>query len=96
MWLLYFIRWYYQLGRTFDYILFPRHYISIGYGCQQKRLILREFGHIIGFYNEHQRPDRDDYEVRPENLNKLTTKKIDSLGEAYDYASVMHYKCDHT
>ena len=34
--------------------------LNLGDGCQFVGLVLHEFGHAIGFYHEHNRPDRDD------------------------------------
>lgn len=34
--------------------------LNMGDGCQYVGLVLHEFGHAIGFYHEHNRPDRDD------------------------------------
>ena len=34
--------------------------LNLGSGCQYVGLVLHEFGHAIGYYHEHNRPDRDD------------------------------------
>ena len=62
--------------------------------------IVHELGHVIGFYHEHQRTDRDQYvQILWENLIKsdvirsqynIVTKASD-LGTSYDYNSIMHY-----
>ncbi|KAL7058452.1 hypothetical protein AAHC03_016806 [Spirometra sp. Aus1] len=61
---------------------------------------MHELGHVMGFWHEQSRPDRDDYvEVFEENIedtklfnyDKKGTDVIDSLGEPYDYYSIMHY-----
>lgn len=33
--------------------------LNMGDGCQYVGLVLHEFGHAIGYYHEHNRPDRD-------------------------------------
>ena len=68
---------------------------------------MHELGHVIGFWHEHQREDRDEYiRVIEENLyggddpNSSARKSYEILrflndhGVGYDYASVMHYGKD--
>lgn len=89
--------------------------------------IIHELGHVIGFHNEYQRPDRDEYieiiEGKPSfdrfskkmspgeriiedesfyedklptklfwdsPFKKLSSDEFDTLGEPYDFASIMH------
>ena len=61
---------------------------------------MHELGHVIGFWHEHSRPDRDKYvEIKWGNINvdyrdnfkKYGHGEIDSLGVPYDYDSIMHY-----
>lgn len=33
--------------------------LNMGPGCQYVGLVLHEFGHAIGYFHEHNRPDRD-------------------------------------
>ena len=43
--------------------------LNMGDGCQYVGLVLHEFGHAIGYYHEHNRPDRDDtVEVKWDNI----------------------------
>ena len=61
---------------------------------------MHEIGHAVGFYHEHNRPDRDEYvEVRFNNVqqglqsafDKVLPGRTNLLGYGYDYASIMHY-----
>ena len=64
---------------------------------------MHELGHAIGFYHEHQRPDRDQHitvklgNVRPDardQFDKDAPGTTNLLGYGYDYASIMHYNDD--
>ena len=66
----------------------------------QKPLLIHELGHVLDFYHEHSRPDRDDYvTIHPEHVFpdwlykfiKYPTSSVDSHDIPYDYASIMHY-----
>jgi len=74
--------------------------IRLARGCWRKGTIMHEIGHSIGFYHEQSRPDRDQHveilwnnikSANKHNFNKYKTDRIDSLGTAYDYDSMMHY-----
>ncbi|KAK0168286.1 hypothetical protein PV327_002110 [Microctonus hyperodae] len=74
--------------------------ISIGKNCDKFGIVVHELGHVVGFWHEHTRPDRDHHVqiVRDNimtgqeyNFNKLTNEEVDSLGLLYDYDSIMHY-----
>ncbi|KAL8603880.1 hypothetical protein ACOMHN_049698 [Nucella lapillus] len=74
--------------------------ISIGKNCDKFGIVVHELGHVIGFWHEHTRPDRDEHvqiiykNIMPGqeyNFNKLTGSDVNSLGETYDYSSIMHY-----
>ena len=69
--------------------------------CKEVSTIVHELGHVVGFWHEHSRPDRDQYIrinwdnihwSRMFNFNKLPTKEIDSMNVSYDYRSIMHYE----
>ncbi|XP_077999583.1 tolloid-like protein 1 [Glandiceps talaboti] len=74
--------------------------ISIGKNCDKFGVVVHELGHVVGFWHEHTRPDRDGHvTIQTENIQpgqdynfqKLDATEINSLGESYDYNSIMHY-----
>jgi len=74
--------------------------VSIGNGCAYHYIVFHELMHAVGFYHEQSRYDRDTYVTvnyanirsgRSHNFNKYTSSQVQTLGEPYDYASVMHY-----
>ncbi|XP_044003802.1 tolloid-like protein 1 isoform X2 [Aphidius gifuensis] len=74
--------------------------ISIGKNCDKFGIVVHELGHVVGFWHEHTRPDRDRHVqiIRDNimtgqeyNFNKLTHEEVDSIGLPYDYDSIMHY-----
>lgn len=74
--------------------------ISIGKNCDKFGIVVHELGHVVGFWHEHTRPDRDHHVqiVRDNimagqeyNFNKLTEEEVNSLNLPYDYDSIMHY-----
>ncbi|XP_027036187.1 uncharacterized protein LOC113664759 [Pocillopora damicornis] len=77
-----------------------RQTTSLGRGCAHHGIVVHELGHLVGFWHEQNRPDRDNYiEIKEENIipkfkyafHKYSSRRIDSLGVEYDYKSVMHY-----
>ncbi|KAG8183432.1 hypothetical protein JTE90_023188 [Oedothorax gibbosus] len=74
--------------------------ISIGKNCDKFGIVVHELGHVVGFWHEHTRPDRDKHVQiisrnivagQEYNFNKLTEEEVNSLGLQYDYESIMHY-----
>ncbi|VDN21201.1 unnamed protein product, partial [Gongylonema pulchrum] len=77
-----------------------RQAVSLGDGCLRKGIAIHELMHVLGFFHEQSRADRDSYvDIHWENVDptlvdqfdKYSTTIIDELGAPYDYASVMHY-----
>ncbi|XP_039470178.1 bone morphogenetic protein 1-like isoform X2 [Oreochromis aureus] len=74
--------------------------ISIGKNCDKFGIVVHELGHVIGFWHEHTRPDRDEHvsiirdniqQGQEYNFLKMEPGEVDSLGEVYDFGSIMHY-----
>lgn len=68
--------------------------------CDSTRTVIHEFMHALGVFHEHQRYDRDNHiKVLQENImpdalsqyEKESAAEMTTLGEAYDYGSIMHY-----
>ncbi|CAD6185221.1 unnamed protein product [Caenorhabditis auriculariae] len=77
--------------------------ISIGKNCDKFGIVVHELGHVVGFWHEHTRPDRDQYvdifyksiqTGQDYNFEKSKQEEVDSLGEPYDFSSIMHYARD--
>jgi astacin len=70
-------------------------------GCFYSKTIQHELMHVIGFFHEQSRPDRDDFlqinlqnveSSMAHNFNKYTWgATVFNQGSTYDYASIMHY-----
>ncbi|CAD6215758.1 GSCOCG00000570001-RA-CDS, partial [Cotesia congregata] len=80
-----------------------RSELSLADGCEAIEIILHELGHVLGFYHEHQHPDRDQWvQINERNIDqgyesefwRLSRVHVDTLGLPYDYQSVMHYPND--
>jgi hypothetical protein len=35
--------------------------LSVGHGCEYHNVMLHELGHVIGYWHEQSRPDRDEH-----------------------------------
>ncbi|XP_036324703.1 dorsal-ventral patterning protein tolloid [Rhagoletis pomonella] len=77
-----------------------RQAISIGRNCEKFGIVVHELGHVVGFWHEHTRTDRDKHiNINKDNIMKgqeynfdvLSPEDVDSLGLPYDYNSIMHY-----
>ncbi|KAK8771464.1 hypothetical protein V5799_025284 [Amblyomma americanum] len=71
--------------------------------CPGLGQVAHELLHVLGFFHEHSRPDRDEYvdvlwdNIKPDANQSFWLKpetEADTLGEPYDYESVMHYPFD--
>jgi len=70
-------------------------------GCFSSGTIQHELMHVLGFYHEQSRPDRDNFltinlenvqENMRHNFNKYAWgSTVHNQGSSYDYNSVMHY-----
>ncbi|EDO47261.1 predicted protein [Nematostella vectensis] len=77
--------------------------MSVGNGCEYHHVMLHELGHVIGFWHEQSRPDRDEYvRVLWHNIAKgwenaflkLSWEAVDTMRVHYDFSSIMHYPFD--
>ncbi|XP_033747056.1 LOW QUALITY PROTEIN: uncharacterized protein LOC117332279 [Pecten maximus] len=74
--------------------------VSLVSACLKKGTVIHELMHVLGFFHEQTRPDRDAWvQVITENIrggyehnfDKLDSRLVDNLGVEYDYGSVLHY-----
>ncbi|XP_023232099.1 zinc metalloproteinase nas-6-like [Centruroides sculpturatus] len=76
-----------------------RQILNLGRGCWNLGIIVHELGHVIGFYHEHNRPDRDRYiDIKWSNIIDEHTKtflmydkNLLRICDKYSYDSIMHY-----
>ncbi|CAF3586687.1 unnamed protein product [Adineta steineri] len=70
-------------------------------GCAYQDIVMHELIHAAGFAHEQTRPDRESHVTinynniqsgTESNFQRYLTTQADTLGRAYDYASIMHYK----
>ena len=74
--------------------------VSVGRSCFTFANVIHEIGHVVGFWHEQSRPDRDEYvDILDWNIRRgyeinflrLPPSLINSQGVGYDYNSIMHY-----
>ncbi|OWF42694.1 Zinc metalloproteinase nas-13 [Mizuhopecten yessoensis] len=74
--------------------------VSLVSSCLRKGTVIHELMHVLGFFHEQTRPDRDAWvQIITENIlpgkeynfDKLDSRLVDTLGVEYDYGSVLHY-----
>lgn len=71
--------------------------VSIGAGCANLNVVVHEIGHVIGFYHEQSRSDRDEYidivwsNVLPGYALQFRKESDVSFGIPYDLTSTMQY-----
>lgn len=72
--------------------------ISRASECVTKGIIMHELLHSLGFWHEHNRPDRDNYiqilrhNIRIDHIGDFDINKNGKMLVEYDYYSIMHYK----
>lgn len=75
-------------------------YLNLGPKCVKPGIVLHELMHTIGYFHEHNRPDRDIYvdiiwdNIKPEGRSSFSRHWswfVNTLGLDYDLASIMHY-----
>ncbi|KAL3101953.1 hypothetical protein niasHS_003362 [Heterodera schachtii] len=74
--------------------------LSLDNGCMDYSTIIHEIMHVVGFYHEHERWDRDFYiDIIWQNIDKsaldqfgkIDLTKTSYYGQPYDYKSILHY-----
>ncbi|KAF7638068.1 Metalloendopeptidase, partial [Meloidogyne graminicola] len=74
--------------------------LSLDNGCMDYSTIIHEIMHVVGFYHEHERWDRDQYidiiwpnidKGALDQFGKMDLSKTSYYGQPYDYKSILHY-----
>uniref|UniRef100_A0A0N5AZI6 Metalloendopeptidase n=1 Tax=Syphacia muris TaxID=451379 RepID=A0A0N5AZI6_9BILA len=74
--------------------------LSLDNGCLEYATVIHEMMHVVGFYHEHERWDRDQYidiiwqnidKAALDQFGKVDLSKTSYYGQPYDYKSILHY-----
>lgn len=66
--------------------------ISIGKNCDKFGIVVHELGHVIGFWHEHTRPDRDTHvSIIKENIQPGNTLSVTQLYCSMDTIDFIRY-----
>lgn len=71
--------------------------MNLGSGCDDFETVIHEMGHVVGYYHEHARADRDDYvtirwkSVKDGLYNQFNRRTTLNEMVPYDFRSVMQY-----
>lgn len=85
------------IGRVGDDVTAARQELSLGAGCVYDNVIQHEFIHALGFYHEHQLPERDNYitinwdTVRGDYCGAFNKCNDCTSYSTYNPIGIMHY-----
>ena len=67
--------------------------IALDPGCMQHGILLHELGHVIGFWHEQNRPDRDDYIKVIKNYHDSVRYNFQKLNESQVRVHLENFYC---